>query len=72
MREVLGTEGWDKRKEGGKRRYGARREWRKEGCMRQRGEKEGGYRVRKSKEREGGGRYGVRTEEGYKVPYIFR
>ena len=40
--------------------------------MRQRGEKEGGYRVRKNKEREGGGRHGVRTEEGYKVPYIFR
>ena len=34
--------GWDKRKEGGKRRYGARREWRKEGCMRQREEKEDG------------------------------
>ena len=35
-------EGWDKRKERGKRRYVARMEWRKEGCMRQREEKEGG------------------------------
>ena len=33
---------WVWRKEGGNRRYGARREWRKEGCMRQREEKEGG------------------------------
>ena len=30
--------------------------------------KGGWYRVRNNKEREG---YGVRTEEGYKVPYIF-
>ena len=37
LRKVLGME-----KEGAKSRYGARREWRKDGCMRQREEKEGG------------------------------
>ena len=66
MRDVLGME------EGGREEEVWGKEGMEEGGLYEAKRGKGGwYRVRRNKEREGGGRYGVRTEEGYKVPYIF-